>query len=352
MSRLRQYASVLAALFLFVIPVSPNFQLRELDIGNGGGGTSNSANYGYEQVIGQLGSEMSSANQRGGFGFGFTQMANVPGAPTFTNAANNYDKLHLVINTSNNPSDTKFAIAISTDNFTTTNYVKADDTVGASLSFSDYQTYASWGSGTGFDVIGLQPNTTYTVKVKAFSGSYTESGYGPTASAATVNPSLSFDIDVAPTDQSTSPPYSTNLGTLLAGTVATGTDKIWVSLDTNANNGGTAYIASANGGLKSTQTSTTIVATTGDLASLASGFGLQVASVSQTSGGPLSSVSPFNGASQNVGAALTNFQSIFTSTAPVTAGRGSISLKAKASDSTPSASDYTETLTVVGSANF
>jgi hypothetical protein len=353
MRRLFRYLGLpLLTLMVFIIPVSPNYNLRQLNIGDGGGGTGQSNNFKAQQTFGELGNPLKGTNYNGGIGFGFTQMANVPTAPTFTNPANYYNKLHVVVNQANNPADTKFALAISTDNFATTQYVKSDTTVGASLVLSDYQTYVAWGSGSGFDVIGLTPATTYYIKAKAYQGNYSESGFGPVASASTVTPSLSFDIDVSPIDTKTSPPYSTNLGTLLAGSVTTSTDKIWIDLDTNAALGGVIYIVGANNGLSSARTSTTLSAMTGDLAAAGSGFGLQGSSATQTSGGPLSIVSPFNGTSDVVGAESTLYQPIFSSSAAIVAGRGSFVLKAKPTSLTPSSDDYTEILTLIAAADY
>jgi len=43
---------------------------------------------------------------------------------------------------------------------------------------------------------------------------------------------------------------------------------------------------------------------------------------------------------------------IFATTGPVSGGQGTFLLKAKASSVTPSAGDYSETLTVIASARF
>lgn len=340
-----------ASLIIFVIPVSPNYNLRELNVG-AGGDQSQSANYKVEQSFGELSGPMTGTSYKGGLGFGFTQMANVPPAPTFTNPSHYYNKLHVVLQTGNNPSDTVYAIAISNDSFVTTNYIKSDQGVGSSLTLTDYQTYSTWGGGSGFDVLGLDPGTTYEIKVKAKQGNFTESGYGPSSSAATENASLTFDIDVAATDIPSSPPYAIDMGTLLAGTINTASNKIWISLDTNALSGGDVYIAGQNGGLVSSSGSYTITSSTADLTVSSEGFGIQDSSVAQSSGGPLATVSPYNGASENVGVISTSFQKLFTSSAAITAGRGSAVLKAKASTSAPAKVDYTELLTVIASARF
>ncbi|MFZ1654805.1 MAG: hypothetical protein WBO92_05305, partial [Candidatus Moraniibacteriota bacterium] len=127
---------------LFAMPASTNFQLK--DFGYGGGGVANgtSSNYAIEGIAGeQNATKLSGTTYDLGPGLQFTNQANVPPAPTFTNPANYYNKLRLTLATGGNPSDTLFAIAISTDNFVTTNYVQSDNTVGATLGLEDYQTY-------------------------------------------------------------------------------------------------------------------------------------------------------------------------------------------------------------------
>ena len=347
----RPVALPLISLIVLVVPVSPNYNLRELNIG-GGGGTSRSDNYASEQTVGELGGPMSGTSYGGGLGIGFTQMANVPPAPTVTNPANYYDKLHVVIDQGDNPSDTLYAIGVSSDDFATTQYVLSDHGLADTVTFADYQTFASWGGGGGFDILGLDSGTTYKVRVKAMQGDFTESGFGPPGSATTVNPTLTFDIDVASSDQQTSPPYTLDLGTLLAGTVTTGADKIWVSLDTNALSGANVFVAGQNGSLLSPSASYQLDSVTGNLSALPKGFGLQGSSVSQDSGGPLSVVTPYNGGSDTVGQVTTTFQQLFTTTAPITGGRASAVVKAKADSAAPAKSDYSEILTVIGAANF
>lgn len=341
----RLWGSWLAAsLILASLPTSTHYQLNSFGFGNGGAANDTSSTYAVEGITGEVnGTTATGSAYKTKPGFIQTQQANVPQAPTFTNPANYYDKLQLIIAPSGNPSDAKFAIAISSDNFGSDNrFVKADHTVGSTLTLADYQTYSSWGSGSGFNVIGLAANTTYTVKVKATQGKFTESAYGPTASASTVGQQLSFSVS----------PNSEALGTLTAGSVIASPSNVTASLGTNADAGASVYITGANGGLKSTQDGFTISSATADLSSATAGFGVQDVSVGQSSGGPLTVLAPFNGSSQNVGQVNTALAQIFQTTAPITGGSGVFVIKAKASNVTPAASDYAETLTVVAAAAF
>ncbi|MFZ1627161.1 MAG: hypothetical protein WAT81_05160 [Candidatus Moraniibacteriota bacterium] len=343
----------LGASLLFAFPASTNFQLK--DFGYGGGGVANgtSSNYAIEGIAGeQNATQLDGTTYDLGPGLQFTNQANVPPAPTFTNPSNYYNKLALTLVTGGNPTDTLFAIAISADNFVTTNYIQSDNTVGAALGLEDYQTYAAWGGGSGFMVIGLASSTTYKVKVKSWQGKFTETGYGPEASAATVGSRLTFDIDVSASDTDTSPPYTTNIGSLIAGTVTSSPEKIWVDFDTNGESGGKVYVVASNAGLQSSRASYTISSVTGNLTSLSEGFGAQGSSATQSAGGPFVVATAYNLASNNVAVADTVIREIFSASTPVTSARGSFLLKAKSSVVTPAASDYTETLTVLASASF
>jgi len=338
---------------LAVAPSGATYSLQSYGISSGGVANASSANYSMNGITGDLsGLQLDGTTYSSQPSLTPTQQANVPPAPTFTNPGSYYNKLHLVIHTGGNPSDTKFAVAISSDNFATTQYLQNDDTISSALGSEDYQTYALWGSGAGIDVVGLHPNTTYTVKVKAMQGAYSESAYGPAASAATVNPSLTFDIDVSATNTDTNPPYALSFSSLLPGLITDSPQKIWLDFDTNAGSGGNVYVYGKNAGLHSTKAGYTLSSVTGDLGILAQGFGAQSSSATQTSGGPFTAASPYNGSSQNIGAIDTSIRKAYGATAPVTAGRSSVLLKAKVSDTTPSASDYAETLTLLAATGY
>jgi hypothetical protein len=339
----------LGALLLFgAVPSSTNYTLKTYDVG-GSGGSGASTNYKLNGTAGsQSGSTGASTNYSDGSGVLNASNSNVPPAPTFTNPSNYYDKLKLVLNTGSNPSDTKYLIAISDDNFVTTQYVQSDTSVGTSQAIANYQTYASWGGASGFNILGLLPSTTYKVKVKALQGSFSGSAFGPTATAATVATSLTMSLT---TSLTSSPPFPVSF-TLTPGSVVNGGADAVLGLDSNANGGGTLYVRSANGGLTSVLAATTIASATDDLASASSGYGAQVVSSGQSSGGPFGSVSPFNVAGTNVGALSTTFQPIVTSTTPLVGGTATVRLKAKASTVTPSATDYADTVTFVIAMQF
>jgi hypothetical protein len=341
------------SLIFLALPASSTYQLKDFGFGSGGAGDSASSNYSLEGIAGeQSNNTLSGSTYNLGSGLTYTNQANVPTAPTVVNSSNWYNKLRITINQSNNPSDTKYAIAVSPDSFVTTYYVQDDFRLGTTLGLEDYQTYATLGSGSGFLLLGLQSSTTYQVKVKAWQGKFTETGYGPSASAATVSAALTFDIDVSASDTETSTPFTASFGNLLPNTVTTSSEKVWVDFDTNAENGGTVFVSGQNSGLKSTVLNYTIAALTSNLAAASEGYGAQGVSATESSGGPFIIETAYSVSSDNVATIDTVNRGIFSATSPVTAGRGSFQMKAKASSVTPAANDYQETLTVVSSANF
>ncbi len=215
-------------------PSSSSFELKEYGFGAGGTENSTSSNFKMFGTVGEvdMGSP-SSALYRIGSGLVFTQTAFTPPAPTFTNPASNYDRLKIVINQGGNPSDTTYAAMISTDNFVNDiRYVKSDFTIGTALVIGDFQNYTTWNGASGKFITGLISNTTYYVRVKARQGNFSESFWGPVASVATADPSLSFGLDTS----------SINFTNLNSGNSYTDSSKqTTMTTSTNAYNGYIVY---------------------------------------------------------------------------------------------------------------
>ena len=336
----------LGLVFFAALPATTNYHLNSYGFGSGGTANSSTSTYALEGISGEIsGQTATTATYNIKPGFNESQQANVPKISAFDNGSGNfYNKLHFVIDQQNNPTDAQYALQISTSsNFSSgINYVKSDLTIGPSLTLTDYQTYTAWGGSSGANIIGLTANTTYYLRVKATQGKYTESGYGPSLSATTANPSLSFSVS----------PSSLNFGNLPVGTVVDAPSSISVTFDTNALSGGDVYINGKNTGLLSNSTSNTITSASGDLSSLSHGFGARVTAATQTSGGPFSSISPYNGTLNSVGLTDTNIRKIFTSPALIVGGSGSVLLKAKAAITDRPATDYTETVTMIAAASY
>jgi hypothetical protein len=330
---------------LAALPATTNYKLNSYGLGSGGQGNATTTTYALEGISGETsGQTMSTANAKDKPGYIETQQANVPKIANFdNNGGTYYNKLHFVIDTQGNPTDAKYALQISTDNFgSDIRYVKSDLTVGSTLTTADYQTYTTWGGAGGAVIIGLAYNTTYYLRAKATQGEFTESAYGPTATATTANETLSFSIS----------PNSISFGNLPPGSVTDAPSSITVSLDTNAASGSNVFVYGVNGGLKSTAVTYTITSATADLAVAAEGFGAQSTGTSQSSGGPLTAQSPYNGSAQNVGIINSTIRPIYATTGPIGTGSGTVLLKAKPAATTPAATDYQEILTMVAAAVF
>ncbi len=322
-----------AGLFLATFSSSPSYKLQNYNIGSGGTNSASSTTYKLNASTGEVsGSTGSGSTKKNPNSSIQTQQANVPLAPTLDDGGGTYyNQLGFTINMSGDPTDYTYAIAVSTDNFVTTKYVQSDGTLGVN---QVYQTYIAWGGAGGSTMTGLAQSTTYKVKVAAKQGLFTNSAFGPPATASTVGPQLSFSMS----------PSTINLGVLPAGSIVAGGGQIILS--TNAASGGNIYVASTNGGLKSTAVNKTIAQFTGNLTSPSEGVGLIVTGFSV-----LTPVSPYNGPSPSVGAASPTFSLMASGSAP---GFGTITydFRAKASTTTPAAGDYQEVLTFVASASF
>ena len=345
-------ASSLLGLLLFaVLPGTANYRLNSYGFGSGGG-IGSTSNYALEGKTGEIGGQTSNtANYKIVPAYIGTRQANVPKIISLDNNSGiYYNKLHFVIDTQGNPTDAKYSVEISTNSsFTATSYVKSDLTVGGTLTPADFQTYAVWGVAGGANIIGLAYGTTYWVRVSATQGNYTQSEYGPALSATTANPSITFNLT---TTSQANPPYSVGIGTLIAGSVGNSADTINLGLTTNAASGANLYILSKNGGLVSASTANTIASASVDLGAVGTGYGVQSASAGQSSGGPLTALSPYNGAANIVGVVDSSNRGLYTSAGPITNGVASLFLKAKAASTIVAASDYTDKLTVVAAGNF
>jgi hypothetical protein len=334
-------AGAAVVLNLAAFSSSSNYQLKSYGVNSGGTNSSSSSTYSLQAGTGEVSGNVSGgATYRVKSGSVEAQQANVPGAPTLSNGSNTYtNKLDFIINTSANPTDTTYAVAVSTtSNFTVTNYVQADGTLGAT---QVWQTYALWGGSSGSSAIGLAQSTTYYFKVAAMQGKFTATAFGPSANAATsASAALSFSVT----------PNSMNMGDLPAGSVIDSPSNISFTFSSNSAFGGTVYIAGSDTGLRSAAASHTIQISppSGDLSSLSEGFGLQGLSASS----PLSVLSPYNGSGNVVGAVYTSFQPVFAATSTISSGTASAVLKARASATTPAAKDYTTTLTFVAAASY
>ena len=276
-----------------------------------------------------------------------------------------YDKARFEIDAQNNPSDTLYAVQISADNFAsdiriidgTTRLPKAL----ASITINDYLTKATW-EATSTDVAGLLVNTQYWIRAVALHGDFTESDPGPIATATTALPTMSYDLDIAPTSgggTETNPPYNVsftnNTKLIPTGPTQTSDDLIWIDASTNADAGITILVKGANGGLHSATAGYTVSSITGDLDGTTEGFGIQKYSTTQLydtgsgngSLGAFATATNYAQIGNYVGIVDTVFNTVFNSIGPSYSGRLSLFLKARVSTSATPATDYTESIVIV-----
>lgn len=322
---------------LAAVPSSTNFTLKAYEFGNGAGAPS-SSNYQLQASAGAAGGQLSSGSYGLPAGIRASATVGTPGAPTFANPDSSYSRLKVTLNASGFASDTKYLIAISDDNFVSTKYVQIDQTIGTSVGVGNYQTYAAWGGASGFWVLGLNQGTTYTVKVAALQGAATGSGFGPTATAATVTPSVTFAVS---TSLTSTPPFAVAFSSLPPAQVTSGNATVTADITTNAQNGGSLLLRDQNSGLTSALSSYTLTSATADLTAASKGYGAQVTSASQ-----LTAANPYNGTSDNVGALTTTWQQLANFSNPITAGNLTLALKAKTDAAVPPATDYADVLTI------
>lgn len=183
---------------LAALPSSSNFKIQNYSFGAGGTTNSTSSNFKLNAVAGEVEfGRPASSNFKAGLGLTYMMKSNVPAAPTLSTPGNNYDRILVVINTSNNPTDAKYAIEVSTSStFASGNtFVNSDGTTSTTLASSNFQPYTTWGSASGVFVTGLTSNTTYYARVAASQGNFTQSEWGPSANITTTFASLTFTID-------------------------------------------------------------------------------------------------------------------------------------------------------------
>jgi hypothetical protein len=263
---------------LAAAPSTSTYKLNSYGFGSGGTANSGTSTYSLEGISGEIsGQTQSTSNYIAKPGFIQTQQAYVPKV-SLSNPGNYFDKLKFIIDTQSNPTDATYALQVKVNDVTcnfstgTIRYVKSDLTLGSTLTTADYLNYTTWGGASGSYAIGLSPGTTYCIRAKATQGKFTESAYGPSASAATLSPNLSF---CTYTSSSCSTTTTLSLGALTAGTITTSTSSIGVDFATNASLGGNVYIYSSTGSLTSSSASSAISSASADLSTANSGYGAQ-----------------------------------------------------------------------------
>jgi hypothetical protein len=184
---------------------------------------------------------------------------------------------------------------------------------------------------------------------------------------ATVDPSITFDLDTATTDTESAAPYTVALGTItstdtrVSGTTD-GVNFIWIDLSTNASLGAQVTIRNANGssGLVSTSvTADDIDSTDGSVGDNTENYGVCIVTSTATTG-TFDDEGPYDGDTCAANSETNNVQQLTTTgevildtnNAAVDAGRAQISVQASITSVQPAHNDYTDTLTFIATGTF
>ena len=194
--------------------------------------------------------------------------------------------------------------------------------------------------------------------------------------SATVDPTMTFDIDTATGDSESNSPYSVNLGSITTAAVATSggsVNSIWLDLATNATNGATITIINTDADTDLTSASVAgdkISAATNNttLAGGTEGYGFCVVSVTSTSGLAMSNVDAvFDGDGSNDGCTASTSDNVVSpspnsggaaatlisnTTTPIVVGRVRVAVKAAISSTTEAHADYQDSVRLIATANF
>lgn len=174
---------------------SPNYKLKDYSVGTDTlDPETGSASY---KLYAESGDGVSAGGDASSVqgGLQSSLQAPTPQTPTLENPADYYDRLKFTLDQGEDSNDFLYAIAISKDDFVTTEFISENLTVVATESESTWQTFDEWGGEEGGVVTGLSSNAEYKIKVKSKQGDFTDSNFSPTAAAETTVPSLTFSID-------------------------------------------------------------------------------------------------------------------------------------------------------------
>lgn len=255
---------------------SPNYRLEGGTL-NSGGGVSSSSSYDSYSGIGDNFAQMfEGTNYELGVGSNYPVLANVPSSPMVTNDGNWFDQLNLVVDPTDNPADTLFAISVSLDGWETFSYVQDVFDLGEVLGGEDWLTYDQWGEEVGVRIVDLLPGQTYCFKVRALNGDFTGTRFGPEACATTLVSTLRLVIYDPLTEFAFLDPFSVHLAQ----------PEVGLEVTTNVLNGYTLQLRGQgdgiSGGMYSSDSSYLIPSWSGLLQAGVEGYGLQASSPTAT----------------------------------------------------------------------
>jgi hypothetical protein len=161
--------------------------------------------------------------------------------------------------------------------------------------------------------------------------------------SASVSATMSFSLTA----------NSIALGSLTTGTTAQGVPTITESVSTNARNGWTTWVKSANGALSGTGGSISSPGSYDGTVETLTTAGGYVLAAAAGSGSPTVYAEWLDGASTDKGGHLsTTFSQVATKTTPGASDTVVYTARARAAATTPAATDYTDTLTITAAGSF
>lgn len=147
-----------------------------------------------------------------------------------------------------------------------------------------------------------------------------------------------------------------SLGTLATGSVASSPTPRTATVNTNAKNGWMVWARSANTGLSSASASATIASTTpgsnSTLSAGTEGYNTGVTQTQTSGSGTITVAAPFAGGTSQGGGLDTTLRTLATSNGTANNAVLTLTNNVAISTTTPAASDYTDTITVVGAGLF
>ncbi|MDD3661833.1 MAG: fibronectin type III domain-containing protein, partial [Candidatus Dojkabacteria bacterium] len=227
-----------------------------------------------------------SENYALGIGTGYTFMAEVPTVSYFqTDDATMealcgdggcYDRARFELNANGNPSGTLYLVEISSDDWTTVQYIDGPTRqVVPEKDINDYLSETSWET-EGTNIAGLKAGTEYHIRLRALNGDFTESSPSTDASATTVYPYVYLAVNISgDTWQDTDPPHTIDMGKI-SQSISTAPDYVWIDLGTNAVSGATVNVFDQHSGLYHSESASTIESLDENLATASDGYGLRV----------------------------------------------------------------------------
>ncbi len=152
------------------------------------------------------------------------------------------------------------------------------------------------------------------------------------------------------------------LATLTTGSVNTSDNStinsVFINAESNGAGGTIVTVVDNNNGLKRVSTADLISSATALLTPGAAGFGICVANATQDGASPttFNPISPYAStcttSAHNVGLVSTTANTVLSSTGKLLGGQAEVFVKAAISNGTAAGSDYTDTLTFIGTATY